>query len=1195
LNRLDADLRIEREIARGATSIVYSARAPHPSGARQEELCFAVKALRPELADSAAAREIMQTEASALSEIQHPGVVRAFDLVAVPSGAPFDGPHLILELLPGSDLATTLAQQGASSSEELLASAKQMAHGLAAIHEAGWVHGDIKPENLRRDESRAAVWVDLGFAHRVDDTEAEVARAGTLAYRSPEEIAGSVGTCASDVFSLGIVLYELATAQHPFLPISSHRHAASAEFSSAHTPTADSARAARGTDAERLSSDLIQRLHSGRVSAPSVRRPRLPAWIDVAVLQMLAILPEDRPSAAEVAEIFSMGTRSTWWAKVQTDVRSGGTALPTREAHGRPRFAGRQRELTGLMRSIESGAHAGGAVFIESAPGMGKSRIAKEACMRARVLCKSEPIVLSSRCFELIDGQPGQPIRDLLLHWLGHERGRELGDSQRAQLEALLAPRLVEVLLQSWNAPVNETAPVALTEALASWLVALGQSSHVIITIDELEWAGTFTLNVLSRLAEDLPSTQVVLLLMRGGAIETVQDESLLALKQILPGPGGAKQAKVLELNPFSEREVQQFVEGIFDQRVPRLRLAHVLFERSGGSPMLLTEILGDLRRNAQVRDPIVGRASLLIPPDEIPQPLSLKKRTYRRIRVMNARDRDWLGRLAVLGGSLQADFIHHVFPEEPVSAIEARLSSLVQDNWLRPNGKRYRFKRADTRRAVYETIPLARRRKHHLAAANALRQFTGDELEMSRAFPLAFHLRAAGEARQLVEMLPLVVRRALLRGHPQRVHRMCRWGLEALDQLNAGDTDLSTRFALLEAAADAADRLGARRMQRRWLDHLSEYPLDPEKDPEACGRVYLLHGRYSMNTGRYGAARGQLHNAHLLFAKAGAREPNAESLRRLARIQLDIGLLEDARDYARQAREHATHGVSTAQVDMVFALVDLLDDRYEDALANIERGREQLRGERTIENSAVHSSLMLLRSRIWRALGRPRRAIAAARRAVSFARNGGERRLEVLAGARLGGLLLGAAQLDEAQALLRDAILMAEECEDQRALTLSTLWLATMLCEDNDPAGPEMLERARSTAAEFGLGRAEALATALSARAAWNGRARSEARALSRSAVELLQRYGSELPDRIVILGTHALILAEDGERAESDKITRKLETRIREINEAIRSPISRTRHRLAARSLLRGVRTTEGPIYPRVDYPWMRAERSD
>jgi tetratricopeptide (TPR) repeat protein len=860
-----------------------------------------------------------------------------------------------------------------------------------------------------------------------------------------------------------------------------------------------------------------------------------------------------------------------------------------------PPLVGRERELDLLRQAwgeIEAGAR-GAALWLVGSEGSGKSRLVSDFADRVRTTA-DPPVYLQGRCRTLVAERPCAAVLELLQRWLGLPPGVAPGPGERTVLEHSVPPSAARALLQALDPEHSAGTAEAVPSALADWLLALARATPVLAFLDDLNFADEGTLLVLAMVAERLAGTRLLLVLGEREREPIARPQAFGHLRERLAALG----TQHIELLPLERRAVLELVNRLFDHTVPRRRVAEALWARSRGNPGLLVEILRELidtgklaplGDTAEAGARAQSRLSLSIAPEEIPLPRSLGTLINERFRRLSTLERAWLRRLSVVGGRLEPEFLERAFPQTSAEEMQRLLARLVEAGWLEATGTRFRFARPALRESVYRSTPKSLRDATHLAAAEALAPGPDGRIQLQPALQRAYHLHAAGEHAALLRALPPLIETMLRRGQPQRVVTLAGWGLEALaaagpaEAARIGQAEL--RLSLLEAAADAADRLGRREEQRAWLDQLSDIDLSPEEHARELARVYLLHGRYAAGTGQYGLARGMLRNAVELARRAeSSGELESEALRRLATVQAHVGELAEAREHLQLALELATGDAQRAVTWLQRGAIELLDDAFEEALRCSDRALALLRAERDWKLPGIGAAAHMLRGRTYRVAGRPRRALAAMHHALRLARQAGERRLEAEAAARLGGLLLDVDRVADAEARLRDALWIARDIEDRRGETLAGLWLGILLWEQDDPDARSQIELVVRQAREIGLGRVEALALAIRARM---HRARGElpaAAADGQRAAELIDLRGAELADRIVIEGTRVLVFEDAGQERQARELERRMRRRVRQVNQRIKNGELRRRHAQSSERLLAAVLDREGVIYPRL-----------
>src|SRR6476469_4311790 len=225
----------------------------------------ALKLLRPEYLRDPDFSSRFRQEAPAAASLSHPNIVTVYDYGEDPSG-----PYIVMELIDGEDLATILRRSGTLPPRQVSRIGAGVARALAAAHARGLVHRDIKPGNVLIGTDGQVKVVDFGIARAI--AEAQVTLPGTtlgsVHYFSPEQARGEPATAASDIYSLGIVLFEMLTGSRPW-------------------------------EGDSAASVALARL-SGPIPDPMTVRPSTPPDLAAITRRALALDPRDRWASASV-------------------------------------------------------------------------------------------------------------------------------------------------------------------------------------------------------------------------------------------------------------------------------------------------------------------------------------------------------------------------------------------------------------------------------------------------------------------------------------------------------------------------------------------------------------------------------------------------------------------------------------------------------------------------------------------------------------------------------------------------------------------------------------------------------------------------------------------------------------------------------------------------------------------------------
>ncbi len=451
----------------------------------------------------------LKTEFRALAQIHHTNLVQLYELVQAT-----DDCFFTMELLDGETFdvyARRLAYDSSPRALDAVAIARlkyvflQLVYGIAALHDAGKLHRDIKPTNLFVTRDERGVIVDFGLCAELQKLErAPSPLVGTLLYMAPEQAWGKPLSPAADFYALGVVLYEALSGHPPF--------------------------------GQRRGSDLLYAKETAPVAPPSAD----PATASLFALatQLMHPDPAERPSVDEIIEALS--------SDVSSNQPRSLARIPLRESPSRIRlapFVGRERELDVLRAALDDVTSGRPAVVdVQGASGIGKTELIERFLSRlegpidrrsagARGEANDadapsdEPstppvVVLRGRCHpqESVPYNGFDGVIDDLSEWLmslPDERAREIVPEDSGALLALF-PVLGRTRAFARDPEAARAEPFALRQrawaALRRLLANLGERYTVALFVDDVQWGGADTGLLLAEVLA--PPTPRVLLLL---------------------------------------------------------------------------------------------------------------------------------------------------------------------------------------------------------------------------------------------------------------------------------------------------------------------------------------------------------------------------------------------------------------------------------------------------------------------------------------------------------------------------------------------------------------------------------------------------------------------------------------------------------------------------------------------------------
>lgn len=742
-------------VSAGGMGEVYRARDP----LLERELVLKVLPQRTQF--HADALERFVREARAASALNHPNIVTIYAI------GESDNCHFIaMELVKGR----TLRQLGKehTTAKQVAEVGAQAARALAVAHEAGIVHRDIKPENVMvRDDGYVKV-LDFGIAQlsETDGADQEdnsrLTRpgmvVGTMRYMSPEQATAGDITPASDIFSLGIVLYELAAGRHPF----------------------DSS-----SDMAVLSSIILR-----DAPAPSRINPRLPREFDAVITRMLSKNPASRPSAIEVATLLGA-------------IAEPGEAHPgTNQSPNRGEIVGREIEK-GALRE-EFGVAVNGRstmVCVSGEPGIGKTTLVED--FLAELARGPSHLVAKGRCSERLAGAEAYlPILDALEDLLKEDPGG-------------MIHRALEQNAPSWRKQVapydtgpGGSAPAAsqerLKRELAAFITDVSKTSPLVLFIEDIHWADASTVDLLAYVQTRLGNERLLTIItFRPSELQLAQ-HPFLALKLDLQTKGIARE---LPLTFLTENEVRALLGLRFPGNAFPSELARVIHARTEGNPLFVADLAEYLKAKDVIRE-VDGQWTVAssLPDLKRDLPESMRSMVQRKIGQLAESDNSLLVAASVQGyhfdssvvaSALELDAAH---VEERLVDLE-RIYTFVQrrDEHEFPDGTittRYRFVHVLYQNVLYGSLSVSRRVQLSKAVGETLLKFQKG-LSGPFAAELGFLFESARDANRASEFFALAARGAAKVFANQEAAVLARRGLALLAKVDESPERQSRELAL--------------------------------------------------------------------------------------------------------------------------------------------------------------------------------------------------------------------------------------------------------------------------------------------------------------------------------------------------------------------------------------------------------------
>ena len=745
-------------IGSGGFGEVY--RAYQPSVDRE----VAIKVIKTEYAEKPEFVARFEAEARTVAKLEHPHIVPLYDFW---HGA--EGAFLIMRYVKGGSLRDKLESEGAQNPEDVGHILDQICSALEAAHRAKVIHRDLKPENILLDEYGEAYITDFGIAKDLaaDFRTKTGSFMGSLAYVAPEQVLGGAVSPETDIYALGILVFELLTGKHPFAGLTQVQ--------------------------------LLQRQLEMPLPMLAELRAGLPAGYDELIQQATVKDPmERRLDAVSFAASFS--------DKDLFSPHPEGAGIPEflnlqAAAPDAPHqiFVGRQRELTRMDGYLGKALNGRGQVaFVTGGPGRGKTALVSEFARQSR---QRYPEIIvaggSANAFSGL-GDPYLPFRDILGMLTGDiedkwaagqieaEHARGLWDLLPRTVDALVnhGPELIDVFIDgnelASRAAVAKIPPSQLNalrsvpqtrsgdgkniqqtqlfEQYTSVLRELASDRPILLLLDDLQWADGASLSLLFHLGRRLENARILILgTYRAEEVALGRDGDRHPLEKVLTEFRQVFGEVRLDLSEEREQEGQAFIDALLDSEPNRLdkSFRDSLFERTGGHALFTLELLRSMQEGGDLVHDHDGKWVEGPSLDWNRLPERVEAVIEERIGRLEIELRDLLTVASVEGENFTVEVIAKVQEVNYRSTLRQlsqeleKRHHLIHERGDERAGKRilsrYRFSHQLFQRYLYNDLSAGERRLLHLEVAETLEGLYKENKDKITV-QLARHYQLAGD-----------------------------------------------------------------------------------------------------------------------------------------------------------------------------------------------------------------------------------------------------------------------------------------------------------------------------------------------------------------------------------------------------------------------------------------------------------------
>ncbi|MBN1592212.1 MAG: sigma 54-interacting transcriptional regulator [Candidatus Coatesbacteria bacterium] len=1002
---------IGERIGSGASGTVYEAWETS-SGKR-----CALKMLDEDERTKRSAARLFR-EFTFLADLEHPNLVKVLDLGTDRAVGPF----IVMEYAEGVPITEFFKQL---KIDALAIVIQQITDALDYMHRSGCLHGDIKPAHILITNDKTgtprAKLLDLGLACACESDCSLDSVGGTPGYMPPEVFCGGEPDGRSDLYSLGVVLYQVLTKMLPF----------------------------RG---EEISSTLKAQMTETPPS-PAMLNAGVPDWLSETTMKLISRDPADRFSSARSLMLHISN-------------ETGGKAVVSRSLGGpvgllEPAFIGRQRELEEMLKAIhpDESTGSGRLILIQGEEGIGKTRLLREHRFKLRL--ENTPVVSVSGTIG-----PGKLLFKDLIDQLGGLMELDVGDYPNlSHILSDLPERPADFAIFA-SGRLNEKKVALFEEILEIMSKCREANERLALFIDDIDSTAPafaeFVLH-LARSLESLPKLVIYLTALGESSAKFLPE--LLRIGQTLP------------LSGLERTEIGELISSMFGEPDCPDEVKETLLNLTGGNPLFLQETVREMTNSGALsfeEDVFSLKSQQGI---ECSTSEMLAEMLSNRLDGIPEAEMGMLEAASILGQSFEVSSLKKICRIRRSETIWKRLMGLRSTGILIETGDgRFSFRHQLLRNLIYDRMDEDSRRDYHLAAVDVAKSE-----KPVRPGLIGYHFAQAGRGRKAVPYLLEAAHEArqsfFMRDAESYFSRAISVWPEAerdSEEYVRASVELAEVLAVLGQAQDASQiyesvwdkskahlsagercaiarhrglalaSIGQAKSALKWYEKVVSDLGGISTDCQA----YLSNsiGMAYYSAGEYEAARDHFNRVLELLSGASSTEL-ARAYRQLSIVADTRGRQDDAVAHARKAVEVAeAMGDEREKAHARISLGILLGRRGETkaAIPEFMGALSFFEPRRSLEALAcIYNNL----GNEYEILGDLQSVLKYRKEAFTVSRLIEDKMASIYAYRGLGGIQISLGNWDEAKHSLTESLRLSQELGESRQIAISLRWMGHLHC----------------------------------------------------------------------------------------------------------------------------------------------------